>query len=351
MKKYTLFLSLLFLIIACKSDKVSEQTTSTTGIHTVIVQEVLQTNQYTYLRVKEGDLESWLATPKMQAAAGETYYYKNGLAMTEFVSKELNRSFKEIMFLDYISSSPALPENTGTAETGGSQTATPDAGMENHAVEPTPIVNANALHKLIAEEILQTNQYTYLRGKEDGKELWIAVTRMDAKAGTTYYFKGGLPMTGFASKELKRTFDSILFVDNIATNPQALEANSNVVTQNNQAVSTGSSVPLEKKEVSLSHAKTDLTIATLLKNKSQYAEKSIKIKGEVTKFNTGIMKKNWIHIQDGTEFDGKFDLTITTDQEVKVGDKISVEGNVHLDKDFGFGYFYDVIVEDAKISK
>ena len=112
---------------------------------------------------------------------------------------------------------------------------------------------------------------------------------MDAKAGTTYYFKGGLPMTGFASKELKRTFDSILFVDNIATNPQALEANSNVVTQNNQAVSTGSSVPLEKKEVSLSHAKTDLTIATLLKNKSQYAEKSIKIKGEVTKFNTGIM--------------------------------------------------------------
>ena len=63
------------------------------------------------------------------------------------------------------------------------------------------------------------------------------------------------------------------------------------------------------------------------------------------------MKKNWIHIQDGTEFDGKFDLTITTDQEVKVGDKISVEGNVHLDKDFGFGYFYDVIVEDAKISK
>jgi hypothetical protein len=63
------------------------------------------------------------------------------------------------------------------------------------------------------------------------------------------------------------------------------------------------------------------------------------------------MKKNWIHLQDGTDFSGKFDLAVTTDSEVKVGDNITVEGVITLDKDFGFGYFYEVLMEDAKINK
>ena len=63
------------------------------------------------------------------------------------------------------------------------------------------------------------------------------------------------------------------------------------------------------------------------------------------------MNKNWIHIQDGTDNSGKFDLTVTTDIEVKVGDTITLEGAIALDKDFGFGYKYEVIMEDAKLVK
>ena len=67
------------------------------------------------------------------------------------------------------------------------------------------------------------------------------------------------------------------------------------------------------------------------------------------KFSTGIMDKNWIHFQDGTSYSEKFDLTVTTNQEVNVGDIITIKGRISLDKDFGYDYFYDVIMEDAEI--
>jgi hypothetical protein len=60
------------------------------------------------------------------------------------------------------------------------------------------------------------------------------------------------------------------------------------------------------------------------------------------------MKRNWIHIQDGTEYSGKFDLTATTDIEATVGETLTLEGTITLDKDFGYGYSYEVLMEDAK---
>ena len=63
------------------------------------------------------------------------------------------------------------------------------------------------------------------------------------------------------------------------------------------------------------------------------------------------MKKNWIHIQDGTGSENEFDLVVTSDSEVNVGDVIIVEGKISIDKDFGAGYFFPVIIEDAQIVK
>jgi hypothetical protein len=60
-----------------------------------------------------------------------------------------------------------------------------------------------------------------------------------------------------------------------------------------------------------------------------------------------IMGKNWIHVQDGTEAAGNYDLTVTTQGTAKVGDVVVVEGGISLNKDFGAGYKYDVIMEDA----
>ncbi|HRH64786.1 MAG TPA: hypothetical protein PLU53_00665 [Bacteroidia bacterium] len=61
------------------------------------------------------------------------------------------------------------------------------------------------------------------------------------------------------------------------------------------------------------------------------------------------MNKNWIHIQDGTEYSGKFDLVVTSEQNFKEGDIVTIEGKILLDKDFGSGYSFDVIMEEARL--
>jgi hypothetical protein len=79
----------------------------------------------------------------------------------------------------------------------------------------------------------------------------------------------------------------------------------------------------------------------------------VKINGQVTKFSPEIMGKNWMHIQDGTEAGGKYDISMTTDLKTKasVGDVVYFEGKVSVDKNIGQGYFYEILVEDAKILK
>jgi len=65
------------------------------------------------------------------------------------------------------------------------------------------------------------------------------------------------------------------------------------------------------------------------------------------------MGKNWLHLHDGTGSAAKKDndITVTTSGLAAVGDVVLVKGVVHLDRDFGAGYTYSVIIEDAKVSK
>jgi len=109
--------------------------------------------------------------------------------------------------------------------------------------------------------------------------------------------------------------------------------------------STGSKVATEKLNVKVEPCKDCIKISDLLENRKNYSGKTVKVTGQVTKYNPQIMGKNWIHIQDGSEFKGSFDLTITTDKEVSVGQTITFEGQIALDKDFGYGYFYSVLME------
>lgn len=107
-------------------------------------------------------------------------------------------------------------------------------------------------------------------------------------------------------------------------------------------------ITTEKINVTVEPCKECITISKLLANKQSYSGKVIKIKGKVTKFNPAIMGKNWVHIQDGSDFQGGFDLTITTDAQVSIGEIITFEGKIALDKDFGYGYSYNVLMEEGK---
>ena len=107
----------------------------------------------------------------------------------------------------------------------------------------------------------------------------------------------------------------------------------------------------EVKETTVEATTHDISIEELRKNKEKYKNQTVRLRGEVTKYNPDIMHINWIHIKDGTSFNGKSDVTATSTTEVKLGDTISIEGKVTLDKNFGSGYVYPILIENATITK
>ena len=79
--------------------------------------------------------------------------------------------------------------------------------------------------------------------------------------------------------------------------------------------------------------------------------KQVTVRGKVVKVNNGIMKRNFLHIQDGTGKQGTNDLIVTSEQTAKVNDDVTITGTVVLDTDFGFGYKYPLLVEKSTIKK
>jgi predicted small lipoprotein YifL len=110
---------------------------------------------------------------------------------------------------------------------------------------------------------------------------------------------------------------------------------------------------LEKSEVDLTgiaKAEGGKTIEEVFNEMAALADSKVVVRGKVVKVNPGIMGKNWLHVRDGSGADGTNDLTVTTMAELpKIGDTVLVTGTVALDQDFGMGYQYAVILQDAEI--
>jgi hypothetical protein len=197
-------------------------------------------------------------------------------------------------------------------------------------------------HTAVVQEVLQATSYTYLKVKEADSDYWIAVTKRQIEPGTEISFSGALEMRNFQSKDLQRTFETVYFVSKI-------EGGDSPESQPSISMPHQGAPEPEKKEVSIESAQGGVTIAELFANRDSYADKTVRVKGQVTKVNRAIMDKNWVHLQDGTSDSNSFDLTITTTDNVEVGDIATFEGKITLKKDFGAGYFYEVIMEEAKL--
>jgi len=200
------------------------------------------------------------------------------------------------------------------------------------------------------KEVEQVANYTYLLVNGKGPEYWIAVPTMVALPGETYQYQGGMLMEDFHSKELDQTFDKVLFLEALFSASETVPGSKAAQAAGHgavQEVTPGSKVNAEKFDVTVESVEGTITIADLYSNPKSFEGKSIKVRGEVTKFNAAIMDRNWVHLQDGTESDGKFDLTATSSESFQVGSVVTVEGVVSLNKDFGYGYSYEVLLEKA----
>jgi len=198
------------------------------------------------------------------------------------------------------------------------------------------------VHTVVVQEVIQATSYTYLKVKEADKDFWIAINKREVEIGAKISFMGGLEMKNFQSKDLQRTFETIYFVNKIM-------GGGSTTSQQSMSMPHQMKPELEKKEVSVEPAEGGITIGQLFANRDSYAGKTVLVKGQVTKVNRAIMDKNWVHLQDGTSDSGSFDLTVTTTDDVEVGGIVTFEGKIALNKDFGAGYSYEVIMEEAKL--
>jgi hypothetical protein len=209
---------------------------------------------------------------------------------------------------------------------------------------PQQAGTAANVHTVVVQEVIQATGYTYLRVKENDSDFWIAVTKREMQVGETFSFADALEMKNFTSKDLQRTFETIYFVGNITGNelsPFGGKQLGEIPHRMKPAV--------DKKEISIEPVEGGISIGELFSNQDSYANKTVLIKGQITKVNRAILGKNWVHLQDGTSGSGSYDLTITTQDQVSVGDIVTFEGTIVLNKDFGSGYAYDVMMEEAKL--
>lgn len=203
-------------------------------------------------------------------------------------------------------------------------------------------------------EVIQANSYSYLKVKDNAGEKWMAVTKQDINTGDVFYYDEALQMTNFHSKDLDRTFDVIYFVNQISKNPISGNSMGTMPGMGGMGGTmsnphSGKVEPGQKSNIQLEKAENEVTIAEIFGNRADFSGKEVEIRGVVVKVNKQIMGKNWVHIQDGTNSNGKFDLTITTQDLAEVNDEVTFKGKITLEKDFGSGYSYDVIMEDAAL--
>jgi hypothetical protein len=226
----------------------------------------------------------------------------------------------------------------------------PQADQAMGAGAEQPVANGSApasTPNSITGAVLETMNaggYTYALIDTGADKLWAAGPETSAKVGDRVSATGLMTMRGFESKTLERTFDVIYFAAALSGADADIDVSAfhtaGQPTNPDAAAST----------ISVEAAAGGQTVEDIFLKRDELVGKQVVIRAEVVKFNADIMKTNWIHIQDGSGSAGTNDLTVTTDATLEVGDMVEVRGILIADKDFGFGYKYELIIEDAAVT-
>jgi hypothetical protein len=195
------------------------------------------------------------------------------------------------------------------------------------------------VHTIKVLEILPTDKYVYLKVIENEEEFWIATGKKEVEIGATYFYKNGILKTNFESKEYNRVFDKVVLVSNIVPANHGGSMNGEITKKTGASNENIQVKPLE--------VEGSIKISDIIDNPAKYDGKEVQLSGTCTKLNPNIMGRNWIHLKDGSKDD--YDLVITSDVAVPEGHVVTMMGTVELDKDFGAGYMYDIIIENGKI--
>ncbi len=239
--------------------------------------------------------------------------------------------------------------------------------------------------KGVAHQVINSGGYTYVEVNSNKGLIWVALPPVPVKKGDKVEVDPGeaMVMSDFKSRSLNRVFREILFAPRIRINGrwQPSEGGSSGASGSmggmaSSGMAPSFQLPGERSTStqrgggssfhgaphggagfqvsfpppgSIKPPRGGYTVAQLYGKAKELNGRGVVVRGKVIKFLPGIMGKNWIHIADGSGENGRAEVTVTTQAVVKPGDVVVVKGKLSSNKDFGYGYFYKVIVEDAQV--
>lgn len=261
---------------------------------------------------------------------------------------------------------PARGEASKRAPAPKADPAQPSAMSQNPAATPQPVTRKlpDPLRGKVKETV-DSGGYTYILLACERGDVWAAAKQFTVAVGDDVEIAGTMPMYNFHSPTLDRTFEEIQFASRARViggstaaeparpqqepPPQSMPPGHPPIGKVAAPPKSGPSAAPKPGEIETLSG--GLTVAELFHKKADLRGKPVKFRGRVVKANRGILAMNWLHIQDGTGEPGSNDITVTSKTGfAPPGSVVVVEGTLGLEKDFGAGYTYDVIVEDATVT-
>ena len=192
-------------------------------------------------------------------------------------------------------------------------------------------------------EVKDVEAYTYLRLKTKDGETWAAVNKTPIKKGAEVTIENAMLMNNFESKSMKKTFDKIVFGSLAGAEGDVMAAHAGIAK----------AAPVGNVKVAKATGPNARTVAEINTRRDELKDKTVLVRGTVVKYNAQIMDKNWVHLRDGTgsAANNSDDVLVTTKDQTKVGDVVTIKGVVHTNRDLGSGYSYKVLIEEATLQK
>jgi len=185
-------------------------------------------------------------------------------------------------------------------------------------------MNAAKQVKGTVVETMNAGGVTYVRLKTDAGERWVVTSPMEVENG---------------AQVTAQVYDNIVFAKLDGGGAPRGHASATKTPEIGDVKVDKAAGPDAK------------TVAEVWASKAALKDRRVVVHGKVVKFLPSIMGKNWLHVRDGsgTHAKGDDDICVISDDTTAVGSVVTLTGTVRLDKDFGAGYSYPVIIEDAKL--
>ena len=221
-------------------------------------------------------------------------------------------------------------------------------------------------------EAMNSAGYTYLLIDSGVEKNWVAIPESTVAKGEKVTYKPGMLMKNFSSNTLNRTFDSIIFSPGLtgeksapfhgktsddsfaaAVKSESSKAAVPAPAMEPSGGSLGAVTPLQEITVTKSSAANGYSVEEIFSQTKKLNGQKVSLRGVVTKVSANIMGRNWIHLQDGTgnPMQNTHDIVATSSELPELNSEITVEGIIAAEKDFGAGYKYAAIIEQATIIK